>query len=182
MLNWDVQEVRKYKDKPFDFKEQLDVEKDLKERYSDIISAQPVDVSGNLFNDRGLVISDVKVAIKLTVPSTRSLDPVDLNLEFRINEAYNIDNIDTEEIEDYAIIIPIDDDTPTINVYESVIDNILLNIPTQVLTEKEKTEDIMPSGKNWTVISEDEFKKQKEEEHVNPEFAKLKNLFKDEDQ
>lgn len=182
MLNWDVQEVRKYKDKPFDFKEQLDIEKDLKERYSDIISAQPVDVSGNLFNDRGLVISDVKVAVKLTVPSTRSLAPVDLTLEFRINEAYNIDNIDTEDIEDYAIIIPIDDDNPTINVYESIVDNILLNIPTQVLTEKEKTQDIMPSGKNWAVISEDEFKKQKEEEHVNPEFAKLKNLFKDEDQ
>lgn len=182
MLNWDIQEVRKYKDKPFDFKEQLDLEKVLKERFSDIISAQPADVSGNLFNDRGLVISDVKVGVKLTVPSTRSLEPVDLNLQFRINEAYNIDNIDTEEIEDYAIIIPIDDENPTINVYESVIDNILLNIPTQVLTEKEKTQDVMPSGKNWTVISEDEFKKQKEEEHVNPEFAKLKNLFKDEGQ
>lgn len=179
MLNWDVQEVRKYKDKPFDFKEKLDLAKELKERYPDIIDAKEVDIDGNLFNDRGLVISDVKVDTKVVVPSTRSLEPVELKLNFRINEAYNIDNIDTEEIDDYSIIIPIDEDNPTINVYESIIDNILLNIPTQVLTEKEKQDDVMPSGKNWTVISEDEFNQQKEEEHVNPEFAKLKNLFKE---
>ncbi|MCH4007993.1 YceD family protein [Companilactobacillus sp.] len=179
MLNWDVQEVRKYKDKPFDFKEKLDLAKELKERYPDIIDAKEVDIDGNLFNDRGLVISDVKVNTKVVVPSTRSLEPVELKLNFRINEAYNIDNIDTEEIDDYSIIIPIDEDNPTINVYESIIDNILLNIPTQVLTEKEKQDDVMPSGKNWTVISEDEFNQQKEEEHVNPEFAKLKNLFKE---
>lgn len=182
MLNWDVQEVRKYKDKPFDFKEQLDLKDELKQRYQDIIDVEPADVNGNLFNDRGLVISDVKVNVKLTVPSTRSLQPVDLELNFRINEAYNIDAIDTEEIEDYAIIIPIDDENPTINVYESIIDNILLNIPTQVLTEEEKENDIMPAGKNWTVISEDEFNRQKKEEHVNPEFAKLKNLFKEKGQ
>ncbi|AKP66752.1 YceD family protein [Companilactobacillus ginsenosidimutans] len=179
MLNWDVQEVRKYKDKPFDFKETLDLQDELKTRYPDIIESKAVEVNGNLFNDRGLVISDVKVSTKLTVPSTRSLQPVDLNLQFRINEAYNIDGIDTEEINEYAIIIPIDEENTTINVYESVIDNILLNIPTQVLTEKEKKDDVMPSGKDWTVISEDEFKKKNEEEHVNPEFAKLKNLFKE---
>jgi uncharacterized protein len=179
MLNWDVQEVRKYKDKPFDFKEQLDLKKELQERDPEIIDVEPVEVNGNLFNDRGLVISDVKVSTKITVPSTRSLTPVSLNLQFRINEAYNIDDVDTEEIDDYAIIIPIDEENTTINVYESIIDNILLNIPTQVLTEKEKNDDVMPSGKNWSVISEDEFNKKKEEEHVNPEFAKLKDLFKE---
>ncbi|MFD1471089.1 YceD family protein [Companilactobacillus mishanensis] len=182
MLNWDIQDVRKYKDKPFDFKETLDLEDELKTRSEEIIKVDKVEVNGQLFNDNGLVISDVKVGTKLTVPSTRSLEPVELVLRFRINEAYNIDNIDTEDIDDYAIIIPIDDDNPTINVYESIIDNILLNIPTQILTEKEKSEDIMPSGKNWTVLSEEEFDKQKKEEHVNPEFAKLKNLFKDKDE
>lgn len=179
MLNWDVQEVRKYKDKPFDFKEDLDLKEDLTSRYDDILDAEPVNIDGHLFNDHGLVISDIKVVAKVTVPSTRSLQPVDLKLSFRINEAYNIDNIDTEEMEEDTIIIPIDPENPTINVYESVIDNILLNIPTQVLTEKEKQEDIMPSGNDWEVISEDKFNQTKKEEHVNPEFAKLKDLFKD---
>ena len=182
MLNWDVQEVRRYKDKPFTFKETLDLTKEMQNRTDEILKIAPVEVAGQLFNDHGLVISDVKVETTLTVPSTRSLLPVELPINIRINEAYNIDNVSDEELEDYNVVIPIDDDNPTINVYESIIDNILLSIPTKVLTEKEEAENIMPSGKNWSVISEDEFNKQKEEEHVNPEFAKLKNLFNDDKQ
>ncbi|MBL3529806.1 DUF177 domain-containing protein [Companilactobacillus zhachilii] len=178
MLNWDVQDVRRYKDKPFEFEEKLDLTAELKQRSSDVLDATAVEVKGQLFNDNGLVISDVKVKTTLKVPSTRSLLPVELPLDIRINEAYNIDNVDTEELEDYNIVLPIDEDDPTINVYESIIDNILLSIPQKVLTKKEAEENIMPSGKNWEVISEDDFKKQKEEEHVNPEFAKLKDLFK----
>lgn len=182
MLNWEVQDVRRYKDKPFEFEEKLDLTKELQTRSKDILDAQPVEVKGQLFNDNGLVISDVKVKTTLKVPSTRSLLPVELPIDIRINEAYNVDNVAVEDLEDYNIVIPVDDEeNPTINVYESVIDNILLSIPQKVLTKKEAEDNIMPSGKNWEVISEDDFNKQKEEEHVNPEFAKLKNLFKDDD-
>jgi len=182
MLNWDVQDVRRYKDKPFEFEEKLDLTAELKKRSEDVLDAEPVEVKGQLFNDTGLVISDVKVKTTLKVPSTRSLLPVELPLEIRINEAYNVDNVSTEDLEDYNIVIPVDEEDPTVNVYESVIDNILLSIPQKVLTKKEAEENIMPSGKNWEVISEDDFKKQKEEEHVNPEFAKLKDLFKNNDE
>ncbi|GEO58136.1 YceD family protein [Companilactobacillus bobalius] len=179
MLNWDVQEVRRYKDKPFTFKETLDLTKEMQTRSEDVLEISPVEVEGQLFNDHGLVISDIKVETTLKVPSTRSLLPVDLPVNIRINEAYNIDDVDEEELEDYNVVIPIDDDNPTINVYESIVDNILLSIPSKILTKKEEEEDVMPSGKNWNVISEEEYKKQHEEEHVNPEFAKLKNLFND---
>lgn len=182
MLNWDVQDVRRYKDKPFEFEEKLDLTAELKKRSEDVLDAEPVEVKGQLFNDNGLVISDVKVKTTLKVPSTRSLLPVELPLEIRINEAYNVDNVATEDLEDYNVVIPVDEEDPTVNVYESVIDNILLSIPQKVLTKKEAEENIMPSGKNWEVISEDDFKKQKEEEHVNPEFAKLKDLFKNNDE
>ncbi|KRL44181.1 hypothetical protein FD29_GL000155 [Companilactobacillus mindensis DSM 14500] len=178
MLNWDVQDVRRYKDKPFEFKESLDLTKELKTRSDEVLDAEKVEVAGQLFNDHGLVISDVKVKTTLKVPSTRSLLPVELPMSIRINEVYNIDNVSDEDLEDYDVVIPIDDDNPTINVYESIIDNILLSIPSKVLTKKEQEENIMPSGKNWEVISEDDFNKQKEEDHVNPEFAKLKDLFK----
>lgn len=182
MLNWDVQDVRRYKDKPFEFEEKLDLTAELKKRSEDVLDAEPVEVKGQLFNDNGLVISDVKVKTTLKVPSTRSLLPVELPLDIRINEAYNVDNVATEDLEDYNVVIPVDEEDPTVNVYESVIDNILLSIPQKVLTKKEAEENIMPSGKNWEVISEDDFKKQKEEEHVNPEFAKLKDLFKNNDE
>ena len=182
MLNWDVQDVRRYKDKPFEFEEELDLTKELTTRSKEVLDADKVFVKGQLFNDNGLVISDVKIKTTLTVPSTRSLLPVELPVDIRVNEAYNVDSVaDEEELEQYNVVIPVDDENPTINVYESVIDNILLSIPSKVLTKKEEEENIMPSGKNWEVISEDDFKSQKEEEHVNPEFAKLKNLFNNND-
>jgi len=181
MLNWDIQDVRRYKDKPFEFKETLDLTKELQSRTDEILDAAPVEVSGQLFNDHGVVISDIKVSTVLKVPSTRSLLPVELPTEIRINEAYNIDDVAAEDLEDYSVVIQVDEDNPTINVYESIVDNILLSIPSKVLTKKEEEDNIMPSGKNWSVISEEEFKKQNEEEHVNPEFAKLKGLFKDDD-
>jgi len=182
MLNWDVQDVRRYKDKPFEFEEKLDLTSELKQRAEDILDATPVEIKGQLFNDKGLVISDVKVETTLKVPSTRSLLPVELPIKIRINEAFNVDDVEAEDLEDYNVVIPVDDENPTINIYESVIDNILLSIPQKVLTKKEAAENIMPSGKNWEVISEEDFKKQKEEEHVNPEFAKLKDLFKNNDE
>ncbi|HCD07335.1 MAG TPA: hypothetical protein DEQ50_03560 [Lactobacillus sp.] len=181
MLNWDVQDIRRYKDKPFEFEEKLDLTKELTERSDEVLDAEPVEVKGQLFNDNGLVISDVKVKTTLKVPSTRSLTPVELPIDIRINEAYNVDDVPAEDLEDYNIVFPIDDENPTINVYESIIDNILLSIPSKVLTKKEEQDNIMPAGKNWEVISEEDFKKQKEEDHVNPEFAKLKNLFKNND-
>ncbi len=179
MLNWDIQDVRRYKDKPFEFKETLDLTKELQSRTDEVLDSTPVEVNGQLFNDNGLVISNVKLSTVLTVPSTRSLSPVELPLKVQINEAYNIDNVETDELEDSTVIIQVDDDNPTINVYESIVDNILLSIPSKVLTKKEEEENIMPSGKDWSVISEDEFNKESEEEHVNPEFAKLKGLFDD---
>jgi Predicted metal-binding, possibly nucleic acid-binding protein len=86
MLNWDVQDVRRYKDKPFEFEEKLDLTAELKQRSSDVLDATVVEVKGQLFNDNGLVISDVKVKTTLKVPSTRSLLPVELPLDIRINE------------------------------------------------------------------------------------------------
>ena len=46
---------------------------------------------------------------------------------------------------------------PTIDLDESVEDNILLSIPIQVLTEEEQNSQEMPSGNDWEVISEEAY-------------------------
>ena len=50
-------------------------------------------------------------------------------------------------------------DKPTIDLDESVEDNILLSIPIQVLTEEEQNSQEMPSGNDWEVISEEAYLK-----------------------
>ncbi|WP_129045169.1 YceD family protein [Companilactobacillus metriopterae] len=183
MLNFEVQDVRKYKDKPLLIEENIDIKKDILDRTDDILDLDLVSVSGNLFNDNGLVVTDLKIKANLVMPSIRSSQPVEVPVDIRVHEVYNIDGIDTEDIDDSTVVMPIDEENPTIDIYTSIIDNILLNLPQTVLTEEEISNDIMPAGDTWEVISEEEYEKRKTEEKViNPELAKLKDLFKNNDE
>ena len=68
-----------------------------------------------------------------------------------------------------------------IDLSESVVDNILLNIPLKVLTDEEQKAEVMPEGSNWTVLTEEQYQAMKEEEKQdNSPFASLSGLF-DED-
>jgi uncharacterized protein len=71
-------------------------------------------------------------------------------------------------------------DSYTLDLRESIRDNILLNLPIQILTEEEEADDAFPEGDDWRVVSQTEVEAEREEEEViNPEFAKLQDLFKD---
>lgn len=73
-------------------------------------------------------------------------------------------------------------DKPTIDLDESVEDNILLSIPIQVLTEEEQNSQEMPSGNDWEVISEEAYLESKQkaaEQTVDPRLAKLSELLSD---
>jgi uncharacterized protein len=68
---------------------------------------------------------------------------------------------------------------------DSVADNILLEIPMQVLTEAEQESNDLPSGDDWLVISEDDFQHQQESQEqttIDPRLAKLSALFEEEEE
>src|SRR3712207_4616184 len=61
---------------------------------------------------------------------------------------------------------------------ESIIDNILLAIPLQVLTEAEKDSQALPTGEDWAVLTEEQYQaQQKEKAKNNNPFAGLQGLF-----
>ncbi|HFH9692876.1 TPA: YceD family protein, partial [Streptococcus pyogenes] len=60
----------------------------------------------------------------------------------------------------------------------SIVDNILLAIPLQVLTEEEKKSKELPAGQNWAVLTEEDYQCLKEEKQKeNNPFASLQGLF-----
>ena len=61
---------------------------------------------------------------------------------------------------------------------QSILDNILLNIPLRVLTPEEESGQISLSGNDWEVLSEEDFAalQQEKKEASNP-FAQLNGLF-----
>ena len=129
-------------------------------------------VEGQLFYDEPFVTGNFQVEANLLVPSSRSLEAVPLKQKFSFVENYS-DHEPTQEEKELLMIIPLDDDR--IDVQTAVEDNILLNIPSTVLTKEEAEEDLYPEGQGWEVMSEQDFAGQKKDQ-VNPAFAHLQGL------
>lgn len=129
-------------------------------------------VEGQLFYDEPFVTGNFQVEANLLVPSSRSLEAVPLKQKFSFVENYS-DHEPTQEEKELLMIIPLDDDR--IDVQTAVEDNMLLNIPSTVLTKEEAEEDLYPEGQGWEVMSEQDFAGQKKDQ-VNPAFARLQGL------
>ena len=83
-----------------------------------------------------------------------------------------------EAAEEMDPIVKVEDNQ--IDLQTAIEDNILLNIPETILTDEEEKEDLYPKGSNWEVVSEQSFEEGKKNQ-INPAFAKLKDLFADQD-
>ncbi|MFC6180879.1 YceD family protein [Lactiplantibacillus daowaiensis] len=180
-MKWSLSQLRSYRDEPLQFDEALDLKHSLMTRYPEIIDVKATQVKGYLTYDKGNVLISAHVDADLTVPSTRSLTPVDLPLAFQMTEYYVSQGTDLSQFEDddTVIILPEDD---ILNFDVAVEDNILIHIPMQILSEAEQNGEPMPTGNGWEVIGEDDLAKQAEEHKtVDPRLAKLKNLFPDQE-
>lgn len=139
-----------------------------------LFKADNVRVKGNLFYQEPYVVGNFIVRASLVVPSSRSLRPVKFDEHFSFTENYSLANPTKEELAaNPDPIVKVKDDL--IDLQKAVEDNILLHIPTTVLTKEERVNHLYPAGKNWEVISEKEFAAGKRNQ-INPAFAKLKTL------
>ncbi|WP_297953302.1 YceD family protein [uncultured Lactobacillus sp.] len=143
-----------------------------------LIDAKNVKVIGDLFYQEPFVTGSFHVTADLVVPSSRSLKPVDYHEDFTFIENYLDRKPTKEELEENDTIVQVEDDQ--IDLQTAIEDNILLHIPTTILTPEEKEKNIFPEGQGWEVVSEASFEEGKKNQ-VNPAFAKLKVLLDNKD-
>lgn len=143
-----------------------------------LIDAKNVKVIGDLFYQEPFVTGSFHVTADLVVPSSRSLKPVDYHEDFTFTENYLDRKPTKEELEENDTIVQVEDDQ--IDLQTAIEDNILLHIPTTILTPEEKEKNIFPEGQGWEVVSEASFEEGKKNQ-VNPAFAKLKVLLDNKD-
>ncbi|MCL2680974.1 MAG: YceD family protein [Streptococcaceae bacterium] len=176
-MKWSIQEIIKKKN--IAFNEKINLQEELNTRSKEILDSKDIHAEGTLAYDDGLFYLYYELSVVLTLPSSRSLEPVIYALEIPVHESFaKAEKIEeSEELTDSDLILPLTEDW--ISLDDSLIDNILLNIPLQILSDDEKTQADLPSGKNWQVLSEDEFKASKKEEKKSP-FADLADLLDDE--
>ncbi len=163
---------------PLHFSENLDLKEDLVNRSFGVSDASLIKVDGDAIKDRDAALVTAKVTGKIVVPSSRSLKPVDLDLDFSINEYYVVEGTNLDRFGPEETVLPVKDDR--IDFSRAVADNIILQIPMQIFSPEEETgNEPMPAGKDWEVVSEED-KEEKKINHVDPRLAKLKDLFKSE--
>ncbi|WP_438468032.1 YceD family protein [Streptococcus pluranimalium] len=163
------------------FDKVLDVKDQLLARDETIIDLQNVMAKGLVTFDDGLYLLNYQLSYELTLPSSRSMEPVVLSEKQEVSEIF-IEVADVPSKADLVeenLVLLLEEDY--IDLSDSVVDNILLNIPLKVLTDEEQKAEVMPEGSNWTVLTEEQYQAMKEEEKQdNSPFASLSGLF-DED-
>jgi uncharacterized protein len=178
-MKWSLLELRKYQETPLNFNETLDIKSDLMKRDNLIVDVAPVQVEGIITVTKKDYLVHYNIQTTLTVPSTRSLEPVALPMNFSVDEVFMTE----EQYQSRDELIPEEEilllETTQLDLKQSIEDNLLLAIPMRVLTEEEKISDELPKGESWEVISEDEYAQRKEiaSSEVDPRLAKLSELF-----
>lgn len=181
-MKWALSELNKFRGDQLDFTETIDLNASLKKREPSIIDISPIKVNGFLEVDELGYYAHMTVETILTVPSSRSLEPVELPLNLVIDEEYmtqrQYDALKDVPEDDKSLIIVLEKDL--IDLTEAIEDFILLNLPLQVLTEEEKQSTELPKGDFWQVVSEDDIIEELETETqttIDPRLAKLSEFF-----
>ena len=183
MLKWSLHQLSDM-DKPVRINRKIDLSKDLTSRGNNLVlSAQPARVKALIRYSFGKAVVTAQVRIGMTVPSSRSLVPVRLPLSFRFQEVYVNSHWALKRYEKehpHGDTVLMTDHDGYFDFNKAVADNIILQIPTKVLSKQEARHHLMPKGHGWEVVSEDDYqsyKKKAESKQVDPRLAKLKDYF-----
>ena len=179
-MKWSLSELRQAKEEPIQFETTLDLQHQLKERRPDLISMTPVKVSGVFTVERRGVVGHFHTQTTLTLPSTRTFDPVKISLDFNFSEYYvSKHQTNLAEFDPLDVVITLKDDI--LDLEKVIEDNILIRIPMQILSPEELKAEIdeMPKGEEWDVLTEKQLREHpRNEGKVDSRLAKLKDFFK----
>ncbi|MDO4670280.1 MAG: YceD family protein [Aerococcus sp.] len=177
-MQWTIEELQIEAREPLMIDETIDLEADLMARDDEVLSASPAQIRGLLLYERGTVLFQAEVAISVTLPSSRSLEPVAVPLTFNINERYVMPGETTDIVDDDTLQLELT--SRTINLDHAIADNVLTQLPIVRLTDEEQTTDQLPAGVDWQVITEDGLH-QLQSDQVDPRLLALKDLLQPSD-
>lgn len=182
-MKWSLAELHRYQNEPLHIQSTFDLNASLTKLFPDIIlGVAPVKVDGYVTYDDGDATISANVKTTLTVPSSRSLTPVQLPLDFDFSETYIDDRSHFSRYEDDEVVFLLQD-RELIDFDTALAENIVEQVPLRVLSADEKAGKPMPNGKGWSVISEDDYEAEKRQnQKVDPRLAKLQKLFPDQDE
>lgn len=172
-----LSDIRKNPD-GISFNRELKVTDTIQQREPSILDISPITVSGQLRKEQDLYLLDYTMTYSITLPSSRSLLPVSLDNSQAVNEVFieAAKQAAQRDLVEENLVLILEEDH--IDLTESVLDNILLNLPIKVLSPEEEASEQLPSGQNWTMLTENQYQVSQEEQRAaNNPFSGLDGLF-----
>lgn len=183
-MKWAIQELNKFRGKSIEFDETLMLKARMQERDAEILDLTPVKVQGYIKVNETEYVAEFHIETTMTLPSSRSLEPVLYPIDLTISEIY----MTPQQYNDQEIPLPEEEvlilETDTLDLQTAVEDHLLLSIPLQILTEEEKAGKDLPKGNGWEIVTEDDLAEKEssnEAAEIDPRLAKLSELLKPED-
>lgn len=181
-MKYNKNQLQKYRQDALNFDEKLALEDTAKKRFpKTVIALSALQVKGSIrYLDNEDIILHAEITGNITVPSSRSLSPVTRDIHLVIDERYIEDEQRLKEFEETEPVFILEDDT--LDVDTAILDNIVAELPLQILTIEEIADDTLPSGKDWHVISESAFENEKKSDNssnFDSRFSKLDDFFKE---
>lgn len=129
---------------------------------ADLLKLDDVKIKGHITKDAiGGFEIDLDIKGIMTLPCAYTLKPVDVPFDIKLSG--NLEQM-LKEIDQNSEIT-----TNSIDILPIIWENILLEIPTKVISED--ASDFIREGEGWKLITDEQPKR------INPEFEKLKDLF-----
>jgi len=180
-LKWSLAELHKQPAGILMLDEKVDMTDSLKKRDTELMDVSLIDIQGTISIEAySRYFVDLTLNVILTLPSSRSLKPVKLDLTIPFSEVYlapEAGQTAVETLED-EVVFSLEQDI--LDLQKPIEDTILAAIPMKVLSEDEKTSNDFPTGNDWEVKLEGETdssnKKDETDTSENSPFAILKDL------
>lgn len=180
-LKWSLAELHKQPSDMLMLEEKVDMKNSLKNRNDELIDVSLVNIQGVISIEAyKRYFVDLTLNVILTLPSSRSLKPVELNLTIPFSEVYLAPDAGQTAVEDLddEVVFALEQDI--LDLQKPIEDTILASIPIKVLSEEEKNSNDLPMGNDWEVKLEgDNDSSDMKDESDTPEnspFAVLKDL------
>lgn len=188
-VKWSLAELQKNQHGIFPVSGQADLTTALKSRRTDLLDASLVDVQGAITIDgKKKFYVDLTLDIELTMPSSRSLEPVKLQLHIPFNEVYLAPDVKITDLEDTDEEEVFTLEKDILDLQKPIEDTILATIPMKILTEEEESATDLPTGQDWQLVLEDDVETRSQDngsaESKSSPFDILKDLelFNEEDE
>ncbi|HIZ70273.1 MAG TPA: DUF177 domain-containing protein [Candidatus Atopostipes pullistercoris] len=180
-LKWSLAELHKQPAGILMLDEKVDMTDSLKKRDTELMDVSLIDIQGTISIEAySRYFVDLTLNVILTLPSSRSLKPVKLDLTIPFSEVYlapEAGQTAVETLED-EVVFSLEQDI--LDLQKPIEDTILAAIPMKVLSEDEKTSNDFPTGNDWEVKLEGETDSSNNKDDAdtseNSPFAILKDL------